>query len=139
MGKVLVIKNADFSDNAIMQIDLPTPPTPIVHNYIQLDIDGLDASTYRAVYNNVITVGKKVGFADPSMWTKYKMAIGLGPELWPRGTPTWDTQYGGQSYITNNVTILTRAVQIMIAPIDGSGLTIEQLAEINDNAFYIDN
>ena len=72
------------------------------------------------------------------MWTKYKMAICIKGS-YPLGKPEWDTQYNGQPYITNNVTILTQAFQIMIAPIDGSSITDEQIAELNNNTFYVDD
>lgn len=135
MGKVLIIKGADFSVNAIGQIDPPTPPTPGSHNYIQFKL--LTGNTVAACYNGTIEVGKKVGFAKSSMWTKYKMAISLSGYF--PGKSTWDTQYSGNPYIQNNVTILTQAVQIMIVATDGLSMTEEKLAELNNNIFYIDD
>ena len=133
MGKVLIIKGADFSVNAVGQI---VPPTS-GHNYIQFTSILASSRSVRACYNGTIEVGKEVGFTKSSMWTKYKMAVAISGEF-PNAEVQWDTQYNGQSYITNNVTILTEATQIMVAPIDGSNLTDEQLTEINNNAFYID-
>lgn len=126
MGKKLIIKGADFSANAIDG-----------HNYIQFLSVTPGSSLTRGVYNAIIPVGKKVGFADAQMWSKYKMALSLDGYF--PGSSTWDTQYSGQAYITNNVTILTQAVQIMIAPADGSSMTGTQLAEINNNAFFVDD
>lgn len=137
MGKVLIIKGADFSVNAIGQIDLPTPPTPSgPHNYIQFKLVTNSTGKTAGCYNGTIEVGKKVGFAESSMWTKYKMAISLSG-YFPNES-TWDTQYSGLPYINNNVTILTQAVQIMIVATDGSSMSEEKLAELNNNIFYID-
>lgn len=127
MGKKLIIKGADFSANAIDG-----------HNYIQFLSATAGSMLTRGVYNAIITVGKKVGFADVQMWSKYKMAISINGTF-PSSVTTWDTQYSGQAYITNNVTILTQAVQIMIAPADGTSMTETQLAEINNNAFFVDD
>lgn len=126
MGKKLIIKGADFSANAIDG-----------HNYIQFLSATAGSMLTRGVYTAIIPVGKKVGFADAQMWSKYKMAISLSGYF--PASSNWDTQYSGQAYITNNVTILTQAVQIMIAPADGSSMTETQLAEINNNAFFIDD
>lgn len=127
MGKKLIIKGADFSANAIDE-----------HNYIQFLSATPDSLLTRGVYNAIIPVGKKVGFADAQMWSKYKMAVSLSGNF-PSSSTRWDTQYSGQAYITNNVTILTQAVQIMIAPADGTRMTETQLAEINNNAFFVDD
>lgn len=126
MGKKLIIKGADFSANAID-----------FHNYIQFYIAETGSSLKRGVYNATIPVGKKVGFTDAQMWSKYKMAISLSGYF--PGASTWDTQYSGEAYIYSDVTILTQAVQIMIAPADGSSMTEAQLAEINNNAFFVDD
>lgn len=133
MGKVLIIKGADFSVNAVGQI---VPPTSD-HNYIQFTSVLAPSGTVRACYNGTIEVGRKVGFARSSMWTKYKMAVAISGE-YPYENVQWDTQYNGQAYMTNNVTILTKATQIMIAPADSTSITDEQIAELNSDAFYVD-
>lgn len=125
MGKKLIIKNVNFSANAIDG-----------HNYVHFILGG--NTVLRGLYTAILPVGKKVGFADVQMWAKYKMAISLNGIV-PSDNPTWDTQYSGESYIYNNVTILTQAVQIMIAPADGTSMTETQLAEINNNAFFVDD
>lgn len=125
MGKKLIIKGADFSANAIDG-----------HNYIKFHIGG--SALNRALYNATIPVGKKVGFANAQMWSKYKMAISIGGR-YPNEHYIWDTEYSGEAYILTNVTILTQASQIFVAPIDGSSLTESQLAELNNNTFFVDD
>lgn len=127
MGKKLIIKDADFSVNAIDG-----------HNYVQqFFLDG--KNLIRAFYTVNLPVGKKVGFAEAQMWSKYKMAISINGALPQNSNPTWDTQYSGGNWVYNNVTILKKAVQIMIAPADSSDMTEAQLAEINNNAFFVDD
>lgn len=129
MGKVLIIKGADFSNNAINSRS---------HNYIQFELTSNSSGiNITGCYNGTIEVGKKVGFAKSFMWTKYKMAISLSG-YFPNKS-TWDLQYSGTVYIRKNVTILTQAVQIMITSADGSNMTKDKLAEINNNIFYIDD
>lgn len=131
MGKKLIIQEANFSANAIVDP---------VHNFITFaKAGGSYGAAVRGSYIATIGVGKKIGFADEDMWDRFKVAIVIGGGPYPNRTATWDTQYSGSSYFSENVTILTQGTQIIIAPIDGTDLSDEDLVDINANAFFIDD
>lgn len=203
MGKKLIIKDADFSANAIV-LELSTPDIQVNNGvvtitcenaiFIYYTIDGTAPSTesmlyngtfevqinttikaigydadgnessvasytysnqhsyittfkrvtavstvnYRAIYNQNIPAGKKLGFLNSGLWDNYKIAVSTNGTF-PSNNPTWDTSYTGQAYIQQNITLTSQIVQIMIAPVDGSSITDSQTAELNNNVFYVDD
>lgn len=133
MGKKIIIQGADFSLNAI-----DSEPE---HNFITFTKVGGQGTSgaARGSYLNIIAVGKKIGFVDTDMWNRFKIAIGLSGGPYPGAQVVWDTQYSGSSYFSKNITVLTQGMQIIIAPLDSSDLSDADLAEINSDAFFIDD
>lgn len=110
----------------------------VIHTFVEFVRKRLTSSqAYRAVYNATIPVGCSVGFANPAMYELFKYAISISG-TWPETTNTWDTSYTGEPYIDENVEITTQAVQIMVALVDGSSMTEEQLAILNNDTFFVD-
>lgn len=131
MGKKLIVQGVDFSANAIIDT---------THNFITFSkVGGSDGAAVRGSYIATIGVGKKIGFADEDMWERFKMAIAISGGPYPDAMVTWDTQYSGGSYFSENVTVLTQGTQIIIAPIDGTDLSDADLADINADAFFVDD
>lgn len=133
MGKKIIIQGADFSSNAI--------DSEPVHNFITFTKVGGERpdAAIRGSYINTIDVGKKIGFVDSDMWNRFKIAIAISGNPYPSGDVVWDTQYSSASYFSENVTVLTQGIQILISPLDGSYLSDADLEEINSDAFFIDD
>lgn len=75
-----------------------------------------------------LSVGDIIGFADETLFTKYKFAIGL------RSVSGWLKDSQGNTYHTSNYTIETQgAYGIMIIGVSESASSEEKIAEINNN------
>lgn len=75
-----------------------------------------------------LSVGDIIGFADETLYTKYKFAIGL------RTTAGWLKDSQGNAYHTSNYTIETQgAYGIMMVGVSESASSEEKIAEINNN------
>jgi hypothetical protein len=149
MGKVMIVKGADFSDNAVGKLPVSvgvfeaTDENVASSEYLSQTLGytegfaGSDNKGRGISYLGVpIPVGKRLYFKDQSLWTKYKMA--LAKETSARGiqSSTWDTAYTGTSYIQSDVVIVNEVKVIMVLHMDGSNVdywTEDETEEVTAN------
>lgn len=134
MGKVMIVKGADFSDNAIGKLPIlvgvfeATDENVASSEYLSQTLGytagfaGSDGKGRGVSYLGVpIPVGKKLYFKDQSLWTKYKMALAKATGAGIQNS-TWDTSYTGANYIQSDVVIVNEVKLIMVLHMDGRDL-----------------
>lgn len=151
MGKVMIVKGADFSDNAVGKLPVSvgvfeaTDENVASSEYLSQTIGytagfaGSDNKGRGISYLGVpIPVGKRLYFKDQSLWTKYKMALAkeTGIDI---GRNTWDTAYTGTNYIQSDVVIVNEVKVIMVLHMDGSSVdywTDDETEEVTANLYW---
>lgn len=131
MGKVMIVKGADFSDNAVGKLPVQvgvfeaTDENVASSEYLSQTLGytqgfaGSDNKGRGVSYLGIpIPVGKKLYFKDQSLWTKYKMALAkaTGAQI---NNSTWDTAYTGTNYVKSDVVIINEVKVIMVLHMDG--------------------
>lgn len=131
MGKVMIVKGADFSDNAVGKLPVSvgvfeaTNENVASSEYLSQTLGytygfaGSDGNGRGISYLGVpIPVGKKLYFKDQSLWTKYKMALAKETGNSIQGS-TWDTSYNGSNYIQSDVVIANEVKMILVVHLNG--------------------
>lgn len=134
MGKVMIVKGADFSGNAIGKLPVSvgvfeaTDENVASSEYLSQTLGytagfaGSDNKGRGISYLGIpIPVGKRLYFKDQSLWTKYKMSLAkeTGVNI---SASTWDTSYTGTNYIQSNVVIANEVKVIMVLHMDGRSI-----------------
>lgn len=148
MGKVMIVKGADFSDNAIGKLPVSvgvfeaTDENVASSEYLSQTLGitsgfaGSDGKGRGVSYLGVpIPVGKRLYFKDQSLWTKYKMALAIQTTNVIQSS-TWDTSYTGNAYITSDTTITTEVKLIMVLHMSGNSVdywTSDETDEVSAN------
>lgn len=135
MGKILIIKGADFSQCALNNV-----------MYIKLSWDYGEVGGFPRAYtdNHEIPVGSKIGFLDTSLYSKYSYAVSkitVEDALAISGKNSignglWDSSYTGSPYINQTITTTSICYYIFLKKNDNTNFSAQDKVEI-ENGFKV--